>query len=86
MMMGANTRCEVANSAGRVDMVAETPWRVYVFEFKLDTPPGEALRQIDDKGYALPWEARGRKVAKISVCFSSKLRTIESWEVEENIS
>ncbi len=82
MMLGSNTRCEVATSGGRVDMVAQTPWRVYVFEFKLDTTPDEALRQINEKGYNLQWDARGRKVTKIGVCFSSKLRTIESWQVE----
>lgn len=80
MMLGSATRSEIANSAGRCDMVAETPWRVYVFEFKLDTPPSEALRQIDDKAYALPWESRGRKVTKIGVNFSSATRTIASWE------
>ncbi len=80
MMLGANTRCEVANSAGRCDMVAETPWRVYVFEFKLDASPSEALRQIGDKAYALTWEARGRKVTKIGVDFSSATRTIQAWE------
>lgn len=82
MMLGASTRCEIASSGGRCDMVAQTPWRVYVFEFKLDTPAGEALRQIEEKGYALSWEARGRNVTKIGVNFSSKLRTIESWEAD----
>ncbi len=80
MMLGSATRSEIANSAGRCDMVAETPWRVYVFEFKLDTPPSEALRQIDEKAYALPWEARGRQVTKIGVNFSSATRTIAGWE------
>ena len=86
MMLGANTRCEVATSGGRIDMVAQTPWRMYVFEFKLDTPSEEALRQIDDKGYALQWEARGREVTKIGVNFSTKLRTIESWAVDSGNS
>lgn len=82
MMLGANTRCELANSAGRCDMVAETPWRVYVIEFKLDTPAADALRQIDEKGYALEWEARGRRVTKIGVDFSSEKRTIVGWKYE----
>ncbi len=81
MMLGAGTRCEIANSAGRCDMVAATPWRVYVFEFKLDTPAEEALRQIDEKSYALPWEARRREVTKIGVNFSSETRTIKDWAV-----
>lgn len=79
MMLGINTRCEVASAAGRVDMVATTPWRVYLLEFKIDGNAEDALRQIDDKGYAIAWEADKRKVVKIGVNFSSALRTIDSW-------
>ncbi len=80
MMLGASTHCEISSSGGRCDMVADTPWRVYVFEFKLDTPPEDALRQIEEKGYAIHWEARGRKVTKIGVNFSSEKRTIVDWK------
>lgn len=79
MMLGVDTKCEIAQSAGRVDMVAQTPWRVYVFEFKIDKNPEEALRQIDDKDYALPWTASGRKVIKIGVQFSSSSRNIKDF-------
>lgn len=84
LMLGVDTRCEIAESAGRVDMVAQTPWRVYVFEFKLDRSPEEALNQIEDKGYAIPWQADGRAVIKIGVDFSSRTRTINSWKAESN--
>lgn len=80
MMLGTNTRCEIATCAGRVDMMAQTPWRVYVFEFKLDGTAKEALRQIDEKGYAIQWEAKDRIVTKIGVNYSTKLRTIDDWE------
>ncbi len=79
MMLGVSSRCEIAQSGGRVDMVAKTPWHVYVFEYKIDCSPEEALKQIDEKGYSLPWVADGRKVTKIGVNFSSATRTIESW-------
>lgn len=41
----------------------------------------EALEQIDDKGYATPYEADGRKVVKVVLNFSSKERTIKDWKV-----
>lgn len=82
MMLGANSECEVSRSAGRVDMVAQTPWRVYVFEFKIDRNPSEALRQISSKGYSLSWEARDRTVVKVGVNFSTELRTISDWSYE----
>lgn len=82
MMIGATARSEVSTSGGRLDMLVETPWRVYVFEFKIDKSADEALRQIGEKGYALQWEARGRTVTKIGVNFSSKLRCIDDWKAE----
>ena len=43
---------EKQQSQGRVDCVLETPQYVYIFEFKLDGTADEALRQIEEKGYA----------------------------------
>lgn len=80
MMLGVNAKSEISMSGGRIDMVAMTPWHVYVFEFKIDESPESALRQIDEKGYAIPWHSGGRKVTKIGVRFSSRLHTIESWK------
>lgn len=40
----------------------------------------EALQQIEDKGYARPYEADSRQIRKIGVSFSSKTGTIEEWK------
>ncbi|MBQ0080203.1 MAG: PD-(D/E)XK nuclease domain-containing protein, partial [Alistipes sp.] len=40
-----------------------------------------ALSQIDDKGYAIPYEANGRKVTKCGVVISSEKRNITSWRM-----
>ena len=53
-----------------------------VMELKYDGTPEEALRQIDDKGYALPWQADGRKVIKVGANFSSELRRLSGWVIE----
>ena len=52
-------------------------------EFKLDGTAEEALRQIQDKGYALPFRSDVRKVFKVGVNFSNETRNIERWVVEE---
>ena len=70
-------------SGGRVDCVVETERYVYIFEFKLDKSADEALRQIEEKGYARPYEADRRKVFKIGVSFSSETGTVEEWKVAE---
>ncbi len=43
---------EKVQSQGRVDCIVETPQYIYIFEFKLDGTADEALKQIEDKGYA----------------------------------
>lgn len=81
-LLGYYVQAEYHTSEGRIDMVLKTKDLVYVFEFKLDGTAEEALRQIDDKSYALPLEAEGRKVIKIGLNFSKKLRNIEGWLIE----
>lgn len=51
-------------------------------EFKLDGTAEEAIKQINEKHYVLPFEADGRRLFKIGVNFSSETRNIEKWIVE----
>ena len=74
---------ELKSIQGRSDCVVETPEHVYVFEFKLDGTAADALRQIEERGYARPYESDKRKVHKIGVNFSSETGTIDGWEVAE---
>ena len=77
------TYTEKQQSEGRVDCIIETPDYVYIFEFKLDGTAEEALKQIEDKGYARPYEADKRRLYKIGVSFSSDTGTIDDWKVLE---
>lgn len=54
-LMGQFTGAEVRTARGRADAVVKTPDYIYVFEFKLDGSAEQALRQIDEKGYLLPY-------------------------------
>ena len=73
---------EKEQSQGRLDCAVETPGYVYVFEFKLDGTAEEALRQIEEKGYARAYEADKRKIYKICVNFSSETGTIDGWQID----
>lgn len=73
---------EKVQSNGRVDCIVETPGYVYIFEFKLDGTADEALRQIEEKGYAREYESDSRKLYKIGAVFSSETGTIDEWKVE----
>ncbi|MBR4985723.1 MAG: ATP-binding protein [Proteobacteria bacterium] len=74
-------RTEQRSAAGRCDALIETEDTIYLFEFKLDGTAEEALKQIDDKGYAIQYEASEKKVVKIGVNFDKNKRTIERWVI-----
>lgn len=81
-LMGFYTKVEYHTSAGRIDLVMQTDKFVYIMEFKLEGTAEEALRQIEEKHYALPFEADPRRLFKIGVNFSNKERNIERWIVK----
>ena len=54
-----------------------------MFEFKLNDSAEAALRQIDEKGYLLPYQADGRKVVKVGVAFEKEERNIGEWVIGE---
>ena len=78
---GQYVESEVKSSVGRADVVVQLQDVVYVFEFKYDGTPEEALAQIDSKQYAIPYRADGRRVVKIGVNFDSSTRTIGGWKI-----
>ncbi len=82
-LVGFYTRVEYHTSEGRVDLVLQTDKFIYVMEFKLDGTAEEALQQINNKHYALPFASDERKLFKIGVNFSAETRNIEKWVVEE---
>lgn len=80
-LMGQFAQCEVQNAKGRTDLVVWTAEIIYVFEFKLDGTADEALAQIDEKNYAVPYQADGRKIVKIGAVFSSEKCNVTEWKI-----
>ena len=75
------TLIEKENSMGRADMIVETANDIFLFEFKVDQSADEALDQIEEKQYALPYLTDSRNLHKIGVSISSKTRTVAEWKV-----
>ncbi len=80
-MLNVYVRTQVKCAGGRVDMVVWVSDTVYVFELKVNGTAQEALEQIDDRGYAIPYQTEGRKVVKIGVKFNSETRVPENWVI-----
>jgi len=81
--MNRHIQTQVKTCRGRADMVMHTAKTVYVFELKMNKSAEEALKQIDDKGYMIPYTADGRKLVKCGISFSTQTRTIEEWLIKE---
>ena len=82
-LVGFYVNVEYHTNEGRIDLVLQTDKFIYIMEFKLNGTAEDALQQINDKHYALPFEMDGRKLFKIGVNFSAETRNIEKWIVEE---
>ena len=80
-LMGQIMRTEVVTFSGRIDAVCETKDYVYLFEFKLDGSVEDALKQIEDKDYAVGYEASGKNVVKIGVAFDTEKRNIKDYKI-----
>ncbi len=80
-LLGKYVDCEVHTFSGRIDCKIETKDYVYLFELKRDDTAEAALKQIDEKDYALPINADNRTIFKIGVAFDSDRRILSGWKV-----
>ena len=80
-LAGLYTEVEYRTSRGRIDLALKTRDYIYVMEFKLDGSAEDAIKQIEDRQYALPFATDPRKLFKIGVNFSSTTSNIEKWVV-----
>ena len=82
-MMGFYSQAEYKTSDGRIDLLIETKDYRYIMEFKLDGTAEQALQQIKDKNYLLPFTLDSKKTYMIGMNFSNDTRTIEKYIIEE---
>ena len=80
-MLNCYVRTQVRCAGGRVDMVVWMPDTVYVFEMKVNDTAQNALRQIDEHGYAIPYQTDSRRVVKVGVKFNPETRAIDDWAI-----
>lgn len=80
-LLGEYVQVERTTSNGRIDLIIQTKEFIYIFELKVNADADVALRQIDEKGYARPFEGDSRKLYKIGVNFSTATRRIEDWKI-----
>jgi len=80
-MLNVYVRTQVKCAGGRIDVVVLMPDTTYVLELKTTESARKALEQIEDKGYALPYQTDGRQIVKAGIHFDMDKRTIDDWVI-----
>ena len=81
-LLGFYTQAEYHTSNGRIDLLIKTRSYTYVMEFKLDGTAEDALLQIREKDYPLPFSMDKKTVFLIGINFSNDTRNIEKYVIE----
>lgn len=84
-LMGIDTRIEEHSSRGRADLILRTPEVIYIFEFKYNGSPQEAIRQIRERDYAGRFALDKRQIIFIGANFSDQpeKRGLTGWIIEK---
>ena len=82
-LMGFYVQAEYRTSRGRIDLLIGTDQYIYIIELKFDGSAEEALAQINNKDYALPFKTDDRQLIKIGANVSKDTRNIDEWVIEE---
>jgi hypothetical protein len=82
-LLGVYVQSEVQTSDGRMDALVQLKDYIYCFEFKLDKSADEAIQQIKDKGYLVPFAHENKKRIAVGINFSSKDKKVEEFKWEE---
>ncbi len=82
-LLGQWSQVEVHNNVGRADCILKNGNNVFIFEFKVDKSADEALAQIEENKYSVPYENAGNKIIKIGANFSTKTRNLTEWKIKE---
>jgi len=80
-MLGLVCKNEVHTANGRMDSVVFAGEYIYIFEFKVDKPVEDAVRQLKEKDYGLIYADSGKKLVEIGVVFSRETRNIVEWAI-----
>jgi hypothetical protein len=83
-LMGFYVQAEYHTSNGRIDLLIGTDNYVYIIELKFEGSAKDALEQINNKDYALPFNTTGKQIIKIGANVSKETRNIDEWIADKN--
>jgi Predicted AAA-ATPase/PD-(D/E)XK nuclease superfamily len=82
-MVGSDPRSEMHTSIGRIDTVIITSSRIFLFEFKMNETPKDAIKCIKDRKYADSLRHLNKPITGVGVVFSVEQKGVAEWDKEE---
>jgi len=76
-LIGYDAEAETLSPGGRGDMAVKINGKVFVMEFKTRGSAEEALRQIEERGYARRFEGQGLEIVKVGIVFDPEAREVQ---------
>ena len=83
-MLNVYVRTQVKCAGGRTDMVVYMPDTTYILELKVSGSAQDALDQLNQRRYALPYHTDGNSIVKAGIHFNTETRTIDEWVIASN--
>ena len=72
-------QAEICTNSGRIDMMVAAGEWIYVIEFKLNKTADEAMKQIENREYALKYRKEGKRIMLLGVNFDFNSGNITDW-------
>ena len=82
-LMGLYVQAEYRTSNGRIDLLIGTNDYIYIIELKFNGTAEQAIEQIENKDYVLPFATDGRQIFKIGANVDKNTRNITDWIINQ---
>jgi hypothetical protein len=82
-LIGLKVEAEVSTNIGRIDAVIELEDKVYLFEFKINDSPENALKQIKDNKYYEKYSGSNKDIICVGAKFDLDDRNIINWVADK---
>ena len=80
-LLGMDSEAEYHTSEGSIDLVIKTEKYIYIIELKINGNADDAMSQIKERRYELPFNQDARKLFTIGIGFAQSTHTIDSYEI-----
>lgn len=81
-LLGLDAEVEQNTAEGFINMVIKTKDYIYIIEYKVNGDAESAIRQIEERNYAVKFFSDPRKIYEIGIGFSKKSGTLTSYIIK----